>query len=64
MYSMFTTIVGIVIIVGICSVLFAANVDTGSPTTTGQTQNEPTELDAEYEAHIDSFEDPASTNKN
>ena len=58
-----TTLIAIILCAGVvCYVLFGAILETGSSTTVKQTSDEPTELDAEMEAHIDSFEKPPSTN--
>ena len=50
------TIFGIIFVVGVFGIFLAVILNTGSSPTTKQTQNEPTELDAELEAHIESFE--------
>lgn len=50
-----TTFYGIVLALGVCGTFLAALLETGSTTTAKQAQNEPTELDAELEEHIDSF---------
>ncbi len=46
---------GLILALGVFYVLIGAILDTGSSAATKEQPNEPTELDAELEAHIDSF---------
>ncbi len=53
---MFSTFAGIVFTLGVLYIFVEAILETGRHPVTKSSPDEPTELDAELEAHIDSFD--------